>query len=57
MNTKEISIRSSQISQRFIHFLNERPAKELRTMDVVDKVSVVMDISKVVFKEEAKARE
>jgi len=49
-------IRNSQFSLKFIHFLKERPIEELRPIGIPDRVSVVEEISKVVLKEEARAR-
>lgn len=56
MNAKEEGKNNSQISKRFIFFVSERPTEELRPIDVEDRVSVVMGISKVIFKEEARVR-
>jgi len=56
MNAKEEGEENSQISKRLIHFVNERPTEELRAINVVDRVSVIMETSKVILKEEARVR-
>lgn len=56
INAKEEGKKNSKISKRFIRFVNEKPIEELRPIDIADRVSVVVDISKVVLKEEARVR-
>lgn len=47
-NAKEMSIRNSHFALKFIHFLNERTTEELRPMDKANRISAVVDISKVI---------
>jgi len=37
---------------KFIHFLSEKHAEELRPMDIVDKTNAIVDSFKVISKEE-----
>lgn len=47
---------NSQITKKFIWFFNERKINELRPIDMVDRVNSIMDISKVILKEEARVK-
>lgn len=53
---KQDGEKNSQISKKFIQFVNERPLSELRPIGVVDGVSAIMELSKVFQKEEAKVK-
>ena len=53
---KEEGEKNVQTTKIFIQYVNEKPLNELRVIDVVDWVSAIMEISKVVQKEEAKAK-
>lgn len=48
-------IRNSYTTQGFIHFLNERQTKDFRLTNIENRVNVVMEISKEILKEEARA--
>lgn len=42
---------NSHIYKRFIHVVNDKPLNEMRPIDEVDRVTSVMDISKIFQKE------
>lgn len=56
MNAKEEGENNSQIAKRFICFVNEIPTEEVRPVDIVDRVSVVIEISKSILREESRVR-
>jgi len=56
LTSKEEGENKSHICKRFIKFLNERLLSELRPIHVVDRVIAIMDISKVVQKEECRVK-
>ena len=51
---KEEGEKNDPISNKFIHYVNEKPLSDLRAIDVVDRVFSIMEISKVFQKEEAR---
>jgi len=56
INSKERSINNSQYALKFIHFLSEKPAEELRPMDIVDMTNTIVYIFKVISKEESQVK-
>lgn len=54
-NDKKSSINNSQYANKYILFLTERIIGELRPLDISDRMEIIVDISKVMLKEEAKA--
>jgi len=53
MTTKEDVIKNSHVVEKFIKFVNERPLSDLRPIYVVDRVGAIMQITKMIWKEEA----
>lgn len=56
LSAKEEGENNSYISKRFTQFVNERMLSALRPIDVVDKVTIIMEISTVVQKEEVRVK-
>lgn len=56
MAAKEEGERNAHTTMRFIQYFNKKPLSELRTIDVVYRVSIIVEISKVVKKEDAEAK-
>lgn len=57
LSAKEDRVKNSQISQKFIKFVNERSLSELRSIDVVDRVGAIMEITKMIRKEEDRVKD
>lgn len=56
MDIKEECERNSHISKRFFRFINGRPTRDLRPINIVDRVIIVMETSKVILREEARVK-
>lgn len=53
---REARARNSLISRKYIQFVNERPAGGLRTIDIVDQSSTVMEVMRMLQKEDARVK-
>ena len=56
MLAKEEDGKNSKTKENFIKYLNENPTIELSTMDIVDKIGEIIEISKMIQKELSKVK-
>lgn len=54
LSAKEEGEKNAKTTKRFTQYVNEKPLSELRAIDVVDWVTTIMEVSKIIQKEVAR---
>lgn len=49
--TMEEDGKNVETIEKFIKYLNEKPTNNLRTMDVIDRIVAIIEISKMIYEE------